>query len=53
MQNAFAVLRAVLHAFNTWKASAQRLLNRADVVSLAKRDGALASAAENNGTDGP
>ena len=43
----------MLHAFNTWKASAQRLLNWADVVSLAKRNGALASAAENNGTDGP
>ena len=43
----------MLHAFNTWKASAQRLLNCADVVSLAKRNGALANAADNNGTDGP
>ena len=43
----------MLHAFNTWKASAQRLLNWADAVSLAKRNGALANAAENNGTNGP
>ena len=47
------MLRAMLHAFNTWKTSAQRLLNWADALSLAKRNGALANAAENNGTDGP
>ena len=43
----------MLHAFNAWKTNAQRLLNWADVVSLAKRNGALANAAERNGTDGP